>query len=138
MHLYFARGMGEYSRYSLYSVHQLSYLDTIKIQMKIQRSCSLLFWTALSGMEDCLWNFPSHLAIWPPPLSYLIFSWGFFQRCDCFQPNVCFIQIDDQLFFYHQSPSSLNVWKMVVKFLGVIAIFLVIQSWKDAAAGQLR
>lgn len=27
---------------------------------------------------------------------------------------------------------------MVVKFLGVIAIFLVIQSWKDAAAGQLR
>ena len=78
MHLYFARGMGEYSRYSLYSVHQLSYLDTIKIQMKIQRSCSLLFWTALSGMEDCLWNFPSHLAIWPPPLSYLIFSWQFF------------------------------------------------------------
>ena len=52
--------------------------------------------------------------------------------------HVCFIQIDDQLFFYHQSLSSLNIWKMVVKFLGVIAIFLVIQSWKDAAAGQLR
>ena len=51
---------------------------------------------------------------------------------------MCFIQIDDQLFFFnHQSPSSLNVWKMVVKFLGVTAIFLVIQSWKDAAAGQL-
>lgn len=122
---------------SLHSVHKLSYLDTTKIKVKIQRSFSFLFWTPSSSMEHCLWNFPSRLAKWPPPVSY-VFSWCFFQHCDCFQSNICFIQINDQFFFCYPSPSSLNVWKTVVKFLGVIAVLLVIQSWEDAAASQLR
>lgn len=55
------------------SVRKSSYLDTTKTQVEIKTSFSFLFWIPSSSMEDCFWNFPSHLAKWLPPVSYLCF-----------------------------------------------------------------
>lgn len=129
----FARGMAVDIIYM--SVHKSNYLDITKTQMEIKTSFSFLFGTLSSNMEDCFWNFPSHLAKWLSPVSYLyflnvvmvfnqmyiLFSWSYWS-----------------VLFCHQSWSSLNVWKTVVKFLGIIVVLLTIQSWKDAAASQLR
>lgn len=130
----FARDMG--SRHSLYSVHELRYLDATKIQVKMQVGFSFLFWTPWSSMESSLPNFPSYLAKWPTPVCHLFSILMFFQHCDCFQ-MLYFLQIMDQFLFNHQSLSSLNIWKMV-KFLHITVVLLIIQSWKDAAARQLR
>lgn len=32
------------------------------------------------------------------------------------------------------SASSLNIWKMAIKFLGTTVVLLIVQRWKDAAA----
>lgn len=58
-----------------------------------------------------------------------------------FSPDVCSIQESNVYTFssncgplLHHSASSLNIWKMVVKFLGTTVVLLIVQGWKDAAA----
>lgn len=113
------------------AVHKLSYFK-IKAQVKIQvfPLCSRHHQPAqktASGIS---------LHILPSDLPQLL---KFSQHCDCFQSNyVLFSSSYSSIFFYYQSPSSLYVWKMVVKFLCITVVLLIIQSWKDAAASQLR
>lgn len=39
-----------------------------------------------------------------------------------------------KLLVLHHSVCSLNIWKMVVKFLGTTLVLLIVQGWEDAAA----
>lgn len=113
------------------SVHKLSYLDKTKAKVKIQTSFLSVLDTIIKH-EDSLCNFLSGLAKWPPPVSYV-----FSTTVIVFNQMYYFLWIIDQAFLSSISSSS-NVWKTVVKFLGIVAVLLIIQSWKDTAASQLR
>lgn len=58
-----------------------------------------------------------------------------------FSPSVCskresnvYIFFSFKLLILLHSASSLNIWKMAIKFLGTTVVLLIVQRWKDAAA----